>query len=67
MYISKKKLSVDIFTVGHLQNLFMKHDFWDKRKINNVLAIATNIPQRLKTGFMLQGHICIGGISNTNY
>ncbi len=22
------------------------------------LAIATNIPQRLKTGFVVQGHIC---------
>ncbi len=26
---------------------------------NVLLAIATNIPQRLKTGFVLQGHICI--------
>ncbi len=38
--------------------------FWHKRKINNFdpysvfLAIATNIPQRLKTAFVLQGHIC---------
>ncbi len=23
------------------------------------LAIATNIPQRLKTGFVVQGHICV--------
>ncbi len=36
-------------------------DFWHKRKINNFdpynvfLAIATNIPQRLKTSFVLQG------------
>ncbi len=36
-----------------------------KRKINNFdpsqyfLVIATNIPQRLKTGFVLQGHIYI--------
>ncbi len=47
----------------------MDHDlniltiFGIKRKINNFdpynvfLAIATNIPQRLKTAFMLQGHI----------
>ncbi len=39
--------------------------FWHKRKINNVdpynvfLAISTNIPQRLKTGFVVQGHICV--------
>ncbi len=26
---------------------------------NVFLAIATNIPQRLKTVFVLQGHICI--------
>ncbi len=25
---------------------------------NVLLAIATNIPQRLKTGFVLQGHKC---------
>ncbi len=26
---------------------------------NVFLAIATNIPQRLKTGFVVQGHKCI--------
>ncbi len=25
---------------------------------NVFLAIATNIPQRFKTGFVVQGHIC---------
>ncbi len=39
------------------------NDFWHKRKIYNFdpynvfLSIATNIPQRLKTGFVVQGHI----------
>ncbi len=39
------------------------NDFWHKRKIDNFdqynvfLAIATNIPQRLETGFVVQGHI----------
>ncbi len=39
--------------------------FWHIRKINNFdtynvfLAIATNIPQRLKTGFVVQGYIHI--------
>ncbi len=39
------------------------NDFWHKRKIDNVdpynvlLAIATNIPLLLMTGFVLQGHI----------
>ncbi len=38
------------------------NDFWLKRKMDNFdpynvsLAIATNISQRLKTGFVLQGH-----------
>ncbi len=39
------------------------NDFGHKRKIDNFdtynvcLAIATNIPVLLKTGFVLQGHI----------
>ncbi len=42
---------------------FISNDFWHKRKIDNfdpysvLLAIATKIPQRHKTGFVLQGHI----------
>ncbi len=41
--------------------------FWHKRKIYNfdpynvLLAIATNTPQRLKTGFVVQGHIYVCG------
>ncbi len=62
MHITNQKLH---FTVEHLQNIFMGHflDFCHKSKIYNfepysvLLAIATNIPQRLKTGFVLQGHI----------
>ncbi len=27
MHITNQKLSLDIFTVGHLQNIFMEHDF----------------------------------------
>ncbi len=43
--------------------IFTSHDFWHIRKIYNFdqynlfLVIATNIPQQLKTGFVLQGHI----------
>ncbi len=45
--------------------IFTKYpnDFLHKRKIDNFdpysvcLAIATNIPQRLMTSFVLQGHI----------
>ncbi len=39
------------------------NDFWHKRNMYNFdpcnvfLAIASNIPVRLKTGFVLQGHI----------
>ncbi len=43
------KLSFDIFTLQNLQNIFMEHDFWHKRKIVNfdqynvlfAVAIAT--------------------------
>uniref|UniRef100_A0A671Q1S9 Interferon-induced protein 44-like n=1 Tax=Sinocyclocheilus anshuiensis TaxID=1608454 RepID=A0A671Q1S9_9TELE len=68
MHVINQKLSFNIFTVGNLQNIFMEHDlypndFWHKIKIYNFdpcnvfLAIATNIPQRLKTGFVVHGHI----------
>ncbi len=30
---------------------------------NVFLAIATNIPQRLKTGFVVQGHKLLFGVS----
>ncbi len=44
--------------------IFIKcpNDFWHKRKIYNFdpynvfLSIATNIPQWLNTGFVVQGH-----------
>ncbi len=58
--------------VRNLQNIFMEHDlylisqwFWHKIKMYNfdpnnvIMAIATNIPQRHKTGFVVQGHICV--------
>ncbi len=70
MYITDEKFSFYIFTVGNLQNIFMEHDlylilhndFRHKGKYNfdpyNVLlAIATNIPVLLMTGFEVQGHI----------
>ncbi len=28
MHITNQKLSFDIFTVGHLQNIFMEHDLY---------------------------------------
>ncbi len=43
--------------------ILISNDFWHNIKIDNfdpynvLLAISTNIPQRLKTGFVLQGHI----------
>ncbi len=69
MHITNQKLSFDIFTVGNLQDILMKHylnlisnDFWHKIFFYNFdpynvsLAIATNIPVLLMTAFMLQGH-----------
>ncbi len=68
MHITNQKLSFDIFTVGNVQHscnmIFTEYpnDFWQKKMYNfdpyNVLlAIATNIPQRLMTAFVLQDHI----------
>ncbi len=63
MHITNQKLSFDIFTVGNVQNIFMEHDLWHKRKNDNFdpyyvfLAIATNIPELLMTGFVFQSHI----------
>ncbi len=70
MHITNQKLSFDIFTVGNLQNILMEHDlylisydFWHKSKIdhfdlyNVLLAIATNIPVLLMTGFVVKGDI----------
>ncbi len=59
MHSTNYKFSFDIFTVGNVQNIFMEHDlyfisyYFDP---NVFLAIATNIPQRLKTGFV---YVCV--------
>ncbi len=54
-----------IFTkYHHGTSLLNPNDFWHERKIDNfdpynvLLPIATNIPQRLKTGFVVQVHKC---------
>ncbi len=66
MHITNQKLRFDIFTV---QNIFMEHDlnilmifgikdtFIILTHTMYFLAIAINIPQRLKTAFVLQGHV----------
>ncbi len=66
MHITNQKLSFDIFTVENVQNIFMEHDlnilmiFGNHFEPFNVfLAIVINIPQRLNTAFVLQGHIYI--------
>ncbi len=65
MHITNQK-KLYIFTVGNLQNIFMNHDlniliiFGIKEniyKFDPFLAIATKISQRLKTGFVVRGHI----------
>ncbi len=55
-----------MFTVWNSLNIIMEHDLnilmiFDIKKciiLNHTMffSIATNIPQRLKTGFVLQGH-----------
>ncbi len=74
MHITNQKWSFDIFTVLHLQNIFMEHDlwypndFWHKIKIYTYdpysvfLVIATNIPVILINAFVLQGHIYQDGM-----
>ncbi len=65
MHITKQKLSFYIFTVINLQNIF--YETWSLFNIQMIFdkiynfdpyivfwAIATNIPQRLKTAFVLQ-------------
>ncbi len=75
MHITNQKLNFYIFMVGNVQNIFMEHDlyfnilciiyydFWNKRKIDNFdsynVFLAINIPQQLKTAFVVQGHTCI--------
>ncbi len=70
MHITNQTLRFYIFKEGNVLIIFMEHDFyypndfWHKIKIyyfdpyNVFLAITTNIPQKLKTGFVVQGHIC---------
>ncbi len=49
--------------MNSINNFFQCNDFWHKVKMDNfdpynvLLAIATNTPQRLKTGFVLQDHM----------
>ncbi len=67
MHITNQKLSFDIFTVQnifieHDRNILMIFDIIEKSNFdpyNVFLSIATNIPQRLMTAFVLQGHICV--------
>ncbi len=60
IHINYKKLSFDIFTLVNLQNIFMEH-FWHKSKNDNFdpyfCLLLQILPQWLKTGFVVQGHI----------
>ncbi len=73
-----RKSAFDMFTVGNLLNICMEHDlyliyFWHKWKIinfdlyNAFLAFATNIPQWLKNGFVVHGHIWFLYIPYTHF
>ncbi len=66
MHITDQKLSFKIFMGGNSLNIFMEHIIiyqtiifvikYNFDPYNVFLAIATNIPQQLKTGFVVQGH-----------
>ncbi len=59
MHITNRKLTFDIFNVRNVHNIFMEHGkIYHFDPCNAFLAIATNIPQWPKTGFVLQGHKC---------
>ncbi len=66
MHITNQKLSFDIFTVGHLQNIFMEYDlnilmiFGIKEK-SIILTHTTYCIvgyKLLMTAFVLRGHKC---------
>ncbi len=58
-------LPSEIYKISSWKMIFTwySNDFWQKIKMYNsdpfnvLFAIATNIPQRLKTVFLVQGHI----------
>ncbi len=63
MHLTYQKFSFDKFTVGNLLNIFIEHglyliSYWFLAfdPYNVLLAIATNIPMLLMTGFVLQDH-----------
>ncbi len=60
-YIYSRKFAKYIHGTWSLFNILMifgiKEKIYNFDPYNVFLAIATNIPQRLKTGFVLQGHI----------
>ncbi len=53
----KKPLDQNKILSGKINNNLKNKDHFDP--YNVFLAIATNIPVRLKTGFVVQGHICV--------
>ncbi len=40
MHITNQKLSFDIFTVGHLQNIFMEHDSWNNDSKTEIIIFG---------------------------
>ncbi len=60
MHITNHKVICDVFTKDHLQNIFMEHHFWHKKKINhfdpyNVLLVIAS--SDYPTGFVVKGYI----------
>ncbi len=56
MHITNQQLCFNIYTGGHLQNIFMEHGKYDFNQYNLFLATATYMSVQLKTDFVVQGH-----------
>ncbi len=57
MRLGRKKITVYSLQKTRLHHCIYPNDFDNFDPYNAFLAIATNIPVLLKTGFVVQGHI----------
>ncbi len=61
MHITNQKLSFDIFTVGHLQNIFMEHDL-NIPMIFGIKESCIILTHTVYCCLLLQTHLCCFGL-----